>query len=97
MVARDIAKGPGFLVRVAASEYRERWRLDIREHFLARLADSGSAAPTRKGVNLPLEYLPQLRAALEAVEADALRAGLLLPEDYENAGLPVPPALLEAS
>ena len=93
MSIHDIPTGRGYGVRVSRSTFRGRERLDVRHFFEARPGDPDTRRPTKKGVNLPLDLLPALLAALHAVEAEALGAGLLEPEDYENAGLPVPPAL----
>jgi len=93
MSTHDIPTGRGYCVRVSRSTFRGRERLDVRHFFEARPGDPDTRRPTKKGVNLPLELLPQLLAALHAIEREAIRDGELLPEDYENAGLPVPPAL----
>ena len=92
MSIHDIPTGRGFALRVSRSTFRGRERLDIRHYFEVRPGDPDTRQPTKKGVNVPLDLLPALLAALHAVEAEALAAGLLEPEDYENAGLPVPPA-----
>lgn len=67
--------------------------MDVRSVFEACLGDPTSRLPTRKGVSLPLYLLPLLLAALHEIEHDAIRAGDLLVERFENAGLAVPPAL----
>lgn len=90
-----IPKGPDTEVRVQRSTYRGRERVDIREFW--QPADAEQHVATRKGVNLPLEDLPQLLAALRAIEADAIRSGGLLVEDYQNAGLEPPAELTEAA
>ena len=61
-------------VQVSRSAYRGRNRIDLREFFPS---EGGELKPTRRGVTLPLNTLPALRAALEQAEADALRLGLL--------------------
>lgn len=97
MSTHDIPTGRGYCVRVSRSRFRGKERLDVRHFFEARPGDPDTRRPTKKGVNLPLEHLPRLLAALHAIEREAIRDGELLPEDYENAGLPVPPALRGAA
>ena len=89
----DIPTGRGTCVRVSRTTYRGRERVDIRTMFEARPGDPGTRTPTKKGVSLLLEDLPRLLVALHALERDAIAAGELLPEDYENAGAPLPDAL----
>lgn len=93
MSIHDIPTGRGYCVRVSRSRFRGKERLDVRHYFEARPGDPDTRQPTKKGVNLPLEHLPRLLAALHAIEREAIRDGELLPEDYENAGLE-PPATL---
>jgi len=93
MSIHDIPTGRGYCVRVSRSRFRGRERLDVRHYFEARPGDPDTRRPTKKGVNLPLDLLPALLAALHAIEREAIEAGELLAEDYENAGLPAPPAL----
>lgn len=90
----EISKGRTQAVCVTRDKFKGKDRLDIRVFFLS---DDEQMCPTRQGVNLPISDLPALRAALEAMERDALRGGLLEMEDYESAGLPVPPELSAAA
>lgn len=96
-VYAEIPTGRGFAVRVTRSDFRGKPRVDVRHYFEARPGDPDTMAPTKKGASLPLELLPTLLDALRHAEADAIRDGALLAEDYENAGLPVPPALRGAA
>ena len=86
-----IPKTRGVEIRVSRSRYRNRERVDVREYV--GFGEPDSMKPTKRGVNLPLEHLPRLLAALHAIEREAIRDGELLPEDYENAGLEPPPEL----
>lgn len=88
----DIQVTRGLVVRVQRNEWRGKSKVDIRQHY--GYADADSLQPTRKGVSLDLDLLPELLAALHAIEKDAIASGDLLPEDYTNAGL-TPPANLE--
>lgn len=77
-------------IRVARAAFLGRARIDVREYFTD---STGELRPTRKGINIAVPELPRLMAAVAAAERDAIAAGLLLPEDYENAGLPIPKQL----
>jgi len=50
-------------VRVQISEYKGVQRLDIRHLF----EKDGELLPTQKGVNIPVEFLPQLTQAIQEV------------------------------
>lgn len=90
----EIPKARGYAVRVSRDRFRDRERIDVREFYEVRPGDPDTRQPTKKGISLPIDQLPQLRAALEEAERGALAAGLLEVEGYTNAGLPVPPELL---
>lgn len=89
--------GRGFALRVSRSDWRGRARVDVRMFFEVRPGDPDTRQPTKKGISAVIEDLPRLLAALHKIEADAIREGQLGPEDYENAGLPAPPALRNAA
>jgi len=89
----EIPAGRGLAVRIARTTWRGKSRVDVRQVFEVRPGHPETRQPTKKGVSLLLEHLPRLLAALHAIEREAIEAGELLPEDYENAGLPAPPAL----
>lgn len=91
----EIPTGRGFAVRISRTEWRGKARADIRHVFEVRPGDHDTRQPTRKGVSLPLDLLPRLLVGLHRIEADAIKAGELLPEDYE--GLEVPAALRRAA
>ena len=92
-IVDEIPTGRGYGVRVSRSKFRGKERLDVRHFFEARPGYPDTRQPTKKGVSLLLEHLPRLLAALRQIEAEAIEAGELLAEDYENAGLE-PPATL---
>lgn len=91
----DIAVTRGVTVRVQRNEWRGKPKVDIRTYF--GFGDPDSLGPTKKGVSLDIELLPELLAALHDVAARAIEAGELLPEDYENAGLEAPARLRDAA
>jgi hypothetical protein len=92
-IVDEIPAGRGFAVRIARTTWRGKSRVDVRQVFEVRPGYPDTRQPTKKGVSLLLEDLPRLLAALRQIEAEAIEAGELLPEDYENAGLE-PPATL---
>jgi|SRR5690606_583684 len=90
-IVDEIPAGRGFAVRIARTTWRGKSRVDVRQVFEVRPGYPDTRQPTKKGVSLLLEDLPRLLAALRQIEAEAIEAGELLPEDYENAGVEPPP------
>lgn len=80
-------------LRCYLDEYRGRHSLHVRRWYRD---DDGELRPG-KGAAVPVAFLPWLRSRIEQLEADALKSGLLAEEDYELAGLPLPPALLDGA
>jgi hypothetical protein len=72
-------------LRVTLSPYRGQCYLHARRYYR-----DGEVWKPGKGLAVRVDMLPWLLAALHTTEAEALRSGLLFPEDYENAGLPAP-------
>lgn len=60
-----IEKREGERVRVAINEYQGKTYLDIRQFFENQ---EGEWRPTQKGVTLPLEAIPEMIEALQALE-----------------------------
>jgi hypothetical protein len=79
-------------VRVTMSGFRGQQYLHARRYY----RQDGRWLPG-KGLAVRVDLLPWLRAALQTAEASALTAGLLELEDYEDAGLPLPPELEDAA
>jgi hypothetical protein len=80
LVISVIPKNAHESVRVALDHYRGVDLVDIR--VLASLHDpSGGQVPTKKGVSLKIQRLPELVAALQAAEAEARERGLLIDID----------------
>ena len=81
-----IEKGRTTDVRVGLSEYKGRVYLDIRTYVVGDA--TGDRKPTRKGITLPLDKIPELRVALAALHREAIDLGLLeddIPEPVEAA------------
>lgn len=72
-------------LRVMLSPYRGQTYLHIRRWY----QEDGRWKPG-KGASARVDVLPWLLNALRTTEATALEEGVLLPEDYENVGLPAP-------
>ena len=73
-------------IRIELGEYRGHRLVNLRTWW----SDGSSWRPSKKGLVVQVSSLPELRAALEELEAEALKRGLLEIEDYEQAGLPAP-------
>jgi hypothetical protein len=67
-------------IRVALSEYQGHDLIGVRIWANYDSADA-EKRPTKKGVNLRVDKLPELIAALREAEQVALEAGLLAPAD----------------
>ena len=61
-------------VRVQLSEYRGHYYVDVRVFVVIDVVKRG---PTKKGITLAVEKLPELIAGLQAAEREALQSGLL--------------------
>lgn len=76
-----IQKNATMEVRAGLSTFRGQRRVDVREFYGVNPDDPESGKPTRQGVNLPVEKLPELiRALLETARA-AVEAGDLSAEE----------------
>jgi hypothetical protein len=72
-------------VRVALDEYRGINLVDIRV-MVELNPETGLPVPTKKGVSLKIERLPDLLAALHDAEDEARKRGLLVEIEKEVAG-----------
>ena len=68
-------------VRVTLETYKGHQLFGIRVWFED---EPGKWAPTRKGITLRVDLFPELKRAIEKLEAAILEAGLLDPEDIEQ-------------
>jgi hypothetical protein len=68
-MSETIQKNGTRRVQIAASEYRGKEYLDVREYYEA---DDGEWRPTKKGVTIPPDSVP---AFIEAVTREAARKG----------------------
>ncbi|MGH2354089.1 MAG: transcriptional coactivator p15/PC4 family protein, partial [Chloroflexota bacterium] len=67
--AIDIRKNSVEVVRVALREYQGRRYLDIRLWYWSEDGPEETLRPSRKGVTLRVEQLPELRDALDTLGA----------------------------
>ena len=65
----EIQKNSAEVVRVQLRDYQGRRYLDIRTHFWSEDGPEEELRPTKKGISLSVEKLPELRAAIEALAA----------------------------
>ena len=79
-IIATLEKNSRELVRIALDEYRGVPLVDVR--VMAPAIDpTGLPIPTKKGIALRIELLPELVVALQAAEAEARRLGLLPAEE----------------
>jgi transcriptional coactivator p15 (PC4) len=71
-----IAKNSRETVRIALDQYHGADLVDIRVTVELN-AETKVPIPTKKGISLRIEQLPELIAALQAAEAEARKRGLL--------------------
>lgn len=71
-------------IRVGLSEFQGHDLIGIRIWASYDSADS-EKRPTKKGVNLRVDRLPKLIAALQEAEREAIEAGLLDPSAADEA------------
>ena len=64
-VIYTIHKGPKEEVRLTLRQYKERSYLDIRLWF--QPPDGGEYHPTKKGITLGVEFVPELKRSLDRV------------------------------
>jgi hypothetical protein len=79
---------PGEELRVTVSAFRGQDYIHVRKYFQN---DQGTMQPG-KGIAFRVEALPWVMNALRTAEAELLRTGKLLPEDFSNDGLDPPAA-----
>ena len=73
-IVHSFRKNPEEEVRFCVREYKDRHYLDIRLWFLP--AVGGDFFPTKKGLTLSLEYLPELKKGIERAGQTALESPL---------------------
>ncbi len=61
-VVFEIPKGKHEKIRVTRGEYKDKIYLDIRLFFTDR--NTGELKPTKKGITIPQDFLPQLVSVL---------------------------------
>jgi hypothetical protein len=74
-IVATIGKNSRELLRVSITEFRGIKLISLR--LWTPTADGAKTIPTRSGLELRIEKLPELRAAIVEAEAQARAAGLL--------------------
>lgn len=69
----EFRKNAQEVVRASLSFYHGHQLADIRAYYQA---EDGTFRPTKKGLSVGLDLLPELRAAIEALEAAAAKRGI---------------------
>jgi hypothetical protein len=54
-------------IRAGIKEFRGRRYIDFRTYYMDK---EGEWKPTKKGITLPTEFMPELRQAVNAIEAE---------------------------
>ena len=70
----------GHRCRVSLSTFKGRPRCDLRVFY----EDGDAWRPSKQGVNLSTDNLPELRKLIVAAEQEAIRAGVLDPADHDE-------------
>jgi len=73
-VIHSFQKNPEEEVRFSVREYKERQYLDLRLWFLSQ--NDGEYRPTKKGITLALEHLPELKKGIERAGRAVQELGL---------------------
>jgi hypothetical protein len=76
IIVAQLLKGDRAEVRVTLSEFKGRHTIDLRI-FETFAGTTDARAPTKAGVTMAVERLPELRAALEEAERQAEALGLI--------------------
>lgn len=65
-IVYEFERGEGEVIRATISEFKGVLRVDLRTFYLN---EDEEWRPTKKGINLPFTLLPELKKALQALEA----------------------------
>ena len=68
-IIHTFRKGPKEEVRLAVRDYKERRYLDVRLWY--QPSQGGEYLPTKKGITLGIEFIPELRRGLERADREA--------------------------
>ena len=71
LTIHSFPKGDNEEVRVSAGEYREKIYFDVRVFF--KNEENNEMFPTKKGITLALDLLPELKKGLQKIEAENLK------------------------
>jgi hypothetical protein len=66
-VVAQFKRNPTEEVRAGIKEFKGRRYLDVRIYYMD---DQGEWKPTRKGISLATDFMPELKNAVEALETE---------------------------
>jgi hypothetical protein len=66
-VVSSFKRNPTEEVRAGIKEFKGRKYIDIRIYYID---DQGEWKPTRKGISLATDFMPELKEAVEAIEKE---------------------------
>jgi len=66
-VVSSFKRNPTEEVRAGIKEFKGRRYIDLRIYYMD---DQGEWKPTRKGISLATDFMPELRTAVDAIEAE---------------------------
>ena len=66
-VVAQFKRNPTEEVRAGIKEFKGRRYLDVRIYYMD---DQGEWKPTRKGISLATDFMPELKNAVEALEKE---------------------------
>ncbi len=66
-VLYSFKRNPTEEVRAGVKEFKKKAYIDIRIYYMD---DKGEWKPTKKGVSLSTDFLPELKEAVAAIEAE---------------------------
>lgn len=71
-VVSSFRRNPTEEVRASIKEFKGRTYIDLRIYYLEE--QSGEWKPTRKGVSLATDFMPELKEAVESLEKELKEA-----------------------
>lgn len=82
VVFEFVEGGHGAMIRASVSTFRGRERLDLRQW----MEIDGELRPTKKGISVPVDFLPELEQAVAALRQAVDPEGIHAPRKVAVAG-----------
>ncbi len=67
-IVYEFSKGDGQMIKARLSDFKGQLRADVRVYFQA---EDGDWRPTKKGINLTIEQLTEMKEAIERLQEEA--------------------------